>query len=130
MPKQAIINLPVKDSEKSKAFFSAMGLSLDTKLSDEKATCFTIAENVVVAFLPETHFKKASIGEVADASSANEVLVAVGTDSREEVDMLVNNAVKAGGIELHEPMDIGTAYGRSFSDLDHHKWNVFCMIEG
>lgn len=127
MSKQIIYNLPVKDIEKSKAFFTAMGLSLNEKLSDENATCFSIAENIVVALLPEPHFKEAIMGEMADAAKANEVLIAIGAESKAEVDMLVSNAVLAGGTELHEPADMGTIYGRSFTDLDHHKWNVFYM---
>ncbi|MDB5225638.1 MAG: Glyoxalase/bleomycin resistance protein/dioxygenase [Candidatus Adlerbacteria bacterium] len=127
MSKQVILNLPVKDIEKSKAFFSQMGLSIDSNLTDEHATCFVVAENVVVALLPEPHFKEASMGEMADASKANEVLISIGADSREEVDSLVGNAIKAGGLELHEPADMDTIYGRSFADLDHHKWNVFYM---
>lgn len=128
MAKQVIINLPVKDIEASKVFFSQMGLSIDSNLTDENATCFVVADNVIVALLPEPHFKEASLGEMADASKVNEVLIAIGADSREEVDSLVDNAIKAGGTELHEPADMETIYGRSFSDLDHHKWNVFYML--
>ncbi|MDB5189068.1 MAG: glyoxalase [Parcubacteria group bacterium] len=127
MSKQVIINLPVKDREISKEFFTAMGLSLDAELTDENALCFVVLENVIVALLPEPHFKEASMGEVADAAKVNEMLISIGTDSREEVNSLVDNALKAGGSELHEPADMDTIYGRSFADLDHHKWNVFYM---
>lgn len=127
MSKQVILNLPVKDSEKSKEFFLKMGLSIDAALTDANATCFVVIENVIVALLPESHFKEASMGEVADAAKVSEMLISVGTDSREEVDSLVDNAIKAGALEIHEPVDMDTIYGRSFADLDHHKWNIFYM---
>ncbi|MDB5239372.1 MAG: glyoxalase [Candidatus Parcubacteria bacterium] len=127
MSKQIIFNLPVKDIERSKAFFSQMGLLINPEFTDENATCFDVTENVFLALLPEPHFKEASMGELADASKGNEVLIAIGMDSKEEVDSLVDGAIKAGASELHEPADMGTIYGRSFADVDHHKWNVFYM---
>ena len=125
MAKQVLINLPVKDIERSKDFFTKLGFSANSELSDESAACFNINEGVVIALLSESHFKNITNNEVADSTKASEVLLAIDTRSKEEVNSLVDNAITAGGTELHEPKDFGWIYGRSFADLDGHQWNIF-----
>jgi predicted lactoylglutathione lyase len=127
MPKKVIINLPVKNLDKSKAFFSSLGLAINPQLTDENATCFVINDQTFVALLSEPHFKAITSKDVAEGSTAKEVLLAIGAETREEVDELVNNAVSAGGSELGEPQDHGWIYGRTFADLDGHQWNIFYM---
>jgi predicted lactoylglutathione lyase len=127
MTNRVIINLPVKDQNISKNFFTQVGFSLNPELTDEYATCFNIGENTVVALLNESHFKGITNKEVADTSKTAEVLISVGVQSKEEVNTLVDGAVTAGGKELHEPKDLGWIYGRSFADLDGHQWNIFYM---
>lgn len=127
MTKQIIINLPVKNLEKSKDFFSKMKFDIYPQFTDENATCYVIDNNTFIALLKEPHFKDITKKEMVDGTKATEVLVAIGMENKEEVDSLVNNAIAAGGLELHEPQDHGWIYGRSFADLDHHQWNVFYM---
>ena len=55
------------------------------------------------------------------------MLVALSTDSRADVDRLVEAALKAGGTKTREPMDHGFMYERSFNDLDGHIWEIFHM---
>lgn len=52
---------------------------------------------------------------------------ALGVNSREEVDEMVNKAVAAGGSIAVDPQDHGFMYGWSFYDLDGHHWEVFWM---
>jgi hypothetical protein len=127
MSKQVIINLPVKNLEKSKEFFSKLGLSINPQFTDENATCFVLDDHIFVALLKEPHFKAITNSEVADGSKTHEMLIAISMETKEEVDVLVENAVAAGGLELHDPKDYGWIYGRTFADLDHHQWNVFYM---
>lgn len=127
MPRNVLINLPVKDLLRSKEFFSSIKLLLDKGLSDENATCFIVQDDVFIALLPEEHFKEITKGGVSDTAKNHEVLVAIGLNSKAEVDEFVNSAIGAGGKELHEPQDLGWIYGRSFSDLDGHQWNINYM---
>ncbi|MET1032941.1 MAG: VOC family protein [Candidatus Saccharimonadales bacterium] len=127
MSKKILINLPVSDPQASKAFFVALGLAFNETLSDEHATCFNIEENIIVALLPAEHFKDTLMGNDAAAPTTNETVLAIGMESKEDVDALLDKAVAAGGTELHDRVDMPGIYAGTFKDLDGHFWNVFYM---
>jgi hypothetical protein len=56
MNKQVIFNLPVKDLEKSKAFFSALGFGFHPQVSRENAAMVVIVEDAVHAMLATEAF--------------------------------------------------------------------------
>jgi len=127
MIKQLLINLPVNNIEASKTFFSSLGFVRNETMSDENATCFNLENNIIVALLPTDHFKETIMGNsVADATT-NETLLAIGLDSKEAVDNLLDTAVTSGAEELHDRVDMPEIYAGSFKDLDGHLWNVFHM---
>jgi predicted lactoylglutathione lyase len=127
MSRQLLINLPVSNPEASKKFFMSLDLSLNEKLSDENATCFNIEENIIVALLPAEHFKEAINGNNVADQKTNETLLAIGMESEEDVNTLLDKAAVAGGQELHKRVDLPEIYAGTFKDLDGHLWNVFCM---
>ena len=49
-------------------------------------------------------------------------------DSREAVDAMVRQAVKAGGSTYNEPQDHGFMYAHGFQDLDGHIWELVHMV--
>ena len=129
MAKQIFVNLPIKDLNKSIAFFTKLGFKFNPQFTDENATCMIIGENMFAMLLVEKFFKTFIKKEIADAKKSTEVLVALAVESREKVDELVSRVIKAGGKEPREPQDHGWMYGRAFEDLDGHIWEVFYMDE-
>ena len=127
MSKQIIINLPVQNSELSKNFFKSLDLPLNEKLSDEKATCFNIDENIIIALLPVEHFSEIITNNTVADMSTNEMLLAIGMETQQDVDDMLNKAVLAGANELHERVSLPDIYAGSFKDLDGHMWNIFYM---
>jgi predicted lactoylglutathione lyase len=128
MHKQIIINLPVKDLAKSKAFFSALGYSFDPKMGNENAAMMVIAEGSISAMLTTEAFFKSLIDKpLAQAKEANEVVLCLTCESREELDSLIAKAVAAGGRTPHPPEDHGFMYDQGFEDLDGHLWNLVWM---
>lgn len=124
--KRIFVNLPVKDLERSKAFFSQLGFSFEPKFTDEKAACLIIADNNIYAMLlQEEFFSGFTKKPVADAGKSTEVLIALEVESREAVSELVKKAVDAGGSTYMEPQDHGWMYQHCFSDPDGHQWEVF-----
>ena len=97
MTKQIFVNLPVKDLNRSVAFFTKLGFKFDPKFTDENATCMIVGENIYVMLLLEKFFKTFTTKELCDAKKSTEVLVCLSCDSRSEVDDLVVKAVAAGG---------------------------------
>jgi predicted lactoylglutathione lyase len=122
------VNLPVRDLEKSKAFFAALGYSFNPQFTDHTAACMVIDDQHVYAMLL-THekFKAFTPKPISDARETSEVLVCLSCDSRTEVDALVRKAVAAGGTTFRPPEDHGFMYGHAFQDLDGHIWELMWM---
>jgi hypothetical protein len=127
MTKQIFVNLPVKDLNRSVAFFTKLGFKFDPKFTDENATCMIVGENIYVMLLLEKFFKTFTTKELCDAKKSTEVLVCLSCDSRSEVDDLVVKAVAAGGSTPRKPQDHGFMYGHGFEDLDGHIWELIYM---
>lgn len=125
MNKQIILNLPVKDLEKSRAFFSALGFAFDPRFSGENAAFMNIVDGSIQAMLTTESFFQSLIGKpVANAKEANEVVICLSCESREEVDSLIAKAKAAGGRIPHPPEDHGFMYDQGFEDIDGHLWNL------
>ncbi|MBR7635463.1 VOC family protein [Janthinobacterium lividum] len=125
MNKQIILNLPVKDLEKSRAFFSALGFAFDPRFSGENAAFMNIVDGSIQAMLTTEAFFQSLIGKpVANAKQANEVVICLSCESREEVDSLIAKAKAAGGRIAHPPEDHGFMYDQGFEDIDGHLWNL------
>ena len=130
MTKEIWLNLPVKDLEISKAFFSNLGFSFNTKFgnSDVSAGMLVGSKKVVVMLFAEHVFKSFIQGEVADTKKGSEILISIDAESKEEVDELAKKAAEAGGNVFAPPADSqGWMYGCAFADLDGHRWNVLYM---
>jgi uncharacterized protein len=121
------VNLPVKDLDKSKEFFTSLGFTFNPQFTDDKAACLVIGENIFAMLLREEFFKTFTNKEIADARKTTEALIAIDAASRQEVDDLVKKAAQAGGSIYRNPEDHGWMYGHSFADLDGHQWEVLYM---
>lgn len=127
MPTPIFVNLPVKDLDAAKEFFTTIGYSINEQFSDDKASCVVISDTIFVMLLTEPFFQTFTRKPVADTGTANEVILGLGADSRDEVDALVDKALAAGGAKANDTMEDGPMYGRSFYDLDGHLWEVIYM---
>ena len=128
MNKQIIFNLAVKDLDKSKAFFSALGFSFNPDFSNESSAFMVIVDDHIYAMLMTEAFFQSFIDKpLAQAREANEVIICLSCESREEVDSLIAKATAAGGRIPHPPDDHGFMYDQGFEDLDGHLWNLVWM---
>lgn len=131
MATKIFINLAVKDLEKSKDFFSKLGYTFNQQFTDEKAASLVISEDIYAMLITEPFFKTFIPNkEIADTGKTKEVLVALSTDSKQQVDYLADKAIAAGGKKFREPEDHGFMYARSFEDLDGHVWELVWMDPG
>lgn len=121
------VNLPVKDLKKSMEFFSQIGFTFNPQFTDEKATCMVIHEHIYAMLLVNEYFKTFTSKLIVDAQQHTEVIVSLSAQSREEVDIIVNRALDAGGQAYADTRDLGFMYQRSFADLDGHQWEIFYM---
>lgn len=129
MSTQIFVNLSVRDLDKAKAFFNALGYSVNPQFTDANAACLVISDTIYVMLLVEPFFQGFTRKPLCDARTHTEVLLCLSVDSRSGVDAMVAKALAAGGREPMEAKDYGFMYQRGFEDLDGHLWEVVHMDE-
>ena len=129
MSTQIFVNLPVRDLDKAKAFFNALGYTVNPQFTDANAACLVISDTIYVMLLVEPFFQGFTRKPLCDARTHTEVLLCLSVDSRSSVDAMVAKALAAGGREPMEAKDYGFMYQRGFEDLDGHLWEVVHMDE-
>ncbi len=127
MHQHIFVNLPVKNLEKSKAFFTKLGYTFNRQFTNEKAACLVLGENLFAMLLVKKFFQTFIKKDIADAHQKTEVLVALSVTSRQEADRLIEQAVAAGGRVYRKTQDEGWMYSRAYEDLDGHQWELVWM---
>jgi uncharacterized protein len=119
------VNLPVADLARSRAFFTQLGYPFNEDFCDGDALCLRLGPTIHVMLLRQDFFAGLHDRPAAPPGSV-ETLLCLSAESRESVDALVDRAVLAGGADVRRE-DHGFMYGRSYSDLDGHVWELMWM---
>ncbi len=129
MTKEIWLNIPVKNIEKSKAFFTALGYAFTSKHDNAVMAALIIGSNKFpVMLFEESVFKSFIQTEITDTKKSSELLISLDAESREEVDEFAKKVLAAGGTIYAPPAENqGWMYGFAFIDLDGHRWNVLHM---
>jgi predicted lactoylglutathione lyase len=127
MATKIFVNLPVRDLDKSMAFFTGLGFSFNPQFTDEKAGCMVISDSIFAMLLTEAYFQTFTKKAVSDAKTATEVLITLDADSKEEVQQLIAKAESAGATIYNEAQYHGWMYQHGFADLDGHQWELIYM---
>jgi uncharacterized protein len=127
MSRQIFVNLPIRNMERSKAFFGALGFSFNPQFTNDQGACMVISDDIFAMLLVEPFFQTFTKKAIADATRSTEVLICLSCSSRAEVDELVKKAIAAGGSAPNAPQDHGFMYGHGFEDLDGHIWELVYM---
>jgi uncharacterized protein len=127
MSRKIFVNLPIKNMERSQAFFKSLGFSFNPQFTNDQGACMVISDDIFVMLLVEPFFQTFTKKPIADATKTTEVLMCLSCDSRAEVDSLVKKALAAGATSPNPPQDHGFMYGHGFTDLDGHIWELAYM---
>ncbi|WP_433502385.1 VOC family protein [Pseudonocardia halophobica] len=123
---QIFVNLPITDLATTRAFWTALGYTFNADFSGDESLALEIGPGISAMLLSHSHFGGFTVKPIADGS-ATEAILALGVDSRDEVDRLAEAALANGGAKAQDPQDHGFMYGRSFLDPDGHHWEVVWM---
>ncbi|MEV1294170.1 VOC family protein [Pseudonocardia sp. NPDC049635] len=128
MPNAIFVNLPTSDLATAKAFYGALGFTLNEQFSDEQTASFEISDAIVVMVMTEARFTEfTEQSGTAAPGTAREVINALGVESRDEVDRIADAGLAAGGSQGGKTQDHGFMYGRSVDDPDGHRWEFVWM---
>jgi predicted lactoylglutathione lyase len=127
MATSVFVNLPVQDLNRSVEFFTGLGYGVNPQFTNEEAACIVISDTIYVMLLVKPFFATFTSKQIVDASTGTEAIVALSTESRDEVDALFDRAIAAGGTGYGDGQDLGFMYQRAFQDPDGHQWEVLWM---
>lgn len=126
MSTKIFVNLAVKDLDRAKAFWTALGYGFDPQFTDGKAACLMLGGDVYAMLLREEFFATFTQKTIIDAKTSVETLLAVTLEDRAAVEAIAAKAVAAGGKVVRED-DLGWMFTRAVEDLDGHIWEFFWM---
>jgi len=114
---QMFVNMAVRDLDQSKAFYEALGFSINPQFTDHNAACVVVDDGHIY-FMIHTReffqtFTELTIGDPAVNPTAS---VAIFVDSKDAVNAAVEAGLAAGGTEPGEPSDYGFMYQRGLTD--------------
>jgi uncharacterized protein len=115
------ISLPVADLERSNAYYTALGFSINPAMSDHNGTCFVVEDgHSYFMIINREFFQTFTDRPIADASGPAWGAIIVYLESKEAVDERIAAGLAAGGTETQEPTDYGFMYQRQLTDPDGH----------
>lgn len=127
MKSQIFINLAVKDLERSSAFYTQMGFTINPDFSDESAKCLVWSEEIFVMIMTHERFKSFATKPLADTKNNLAGLFALSVESLQQVNEIAEKALTGGGTEPKPMQDHGFMQLRTIEDFDGHTWEIFYM---
>jgi predicted lactoylglutathione lyase len=113
------VNLPVTDLDRAKAFYTAIGFTVNPLFTDHNAACVVVEEDhSAFMLLTREFFQTMSDLPIGDPAVNPCVATAIFLDDRESVDKAVAAGIRAGGVEPHAATDYGFMYQRQLNDPD------------
>lgn len=113
------VNLPVTDLERAKAFYTALGFTINPAFTDHNAACVVVDEgHCYFMILVREYFQTFTDLPLGDPKEAPSVSTAIFLGSRELVDTTVAEGLAAGGTEPRPAADYGFMYQRQLTDPD------------
>ena len=124
MIKEAWLNIPIKDLNKTKSFFESLGFEL-VREADDMVGFEVGAKKTPIMMVEESFFQKYAGASASDTTKGSELLISIDVETIEDVDETAEKVRAAGGTIFSEPSEIdGWMYGFGFSDPDGHRWNM------
>lgn len=113
------VSLPVTDLERAKAFYTAIGFTINPLFTDHNAACVVIEEDhSAIMILTREFFQTFTDLPLGDPAVAPTGSTSVFLDSREAVDAAAAAGLAAGGSEPRPASDFGFMYQRGITDPD------------
>ena len=122
MDTQIFVNLPVTDLDRAKAFYVALGYTVNEQFTNDKAAAINISDTIHLMLLTKPFFEGFSPKPIADSTTATACINALTVGTRADVADKVARALAAGGEWTMPPTDYGWMYYQTVADPDGHLW--------
>ena len=113
------VSLPVTDLERAKAYYTAIGFTINPLFTDHNAACVVVEEDhSAIMILTREYFQTFTDLPLGDPAVSPTGSTSVFLDSREAVDAAAAAGLAAGGSEPRPASDYGFMYQRGITDPD------------
>lgn len=127
MSRTITISLPVADLDASLTFYTSLGFTHNTQVTDAGAAFMAWSASINLVLLTREKWRTFTTRPIPPSTSS-EVALMVSCDSRAAVDAMNRSASEHGGTaDINPVQDHGTMYGRDFCDPDGHVWGAMWM---
>ncbi|WP_062306563.1 VOC family protein [Demequina subtropica] len=113
------VNVPVTDLERAKAFYTAVGFTINPLFSDHNAACVVVEDDhAYFMIVTRDHFQTFTDKPLGDPAVNPSASTSLFLESREAVDATLTSGLAAGGTEEKPATDYGFMYQRQITDPD------------
>ncbi len=113
--------------QQSMDFYTALGFTLNPQFSDESGKCMVWDDSIFLMLLSHEKFASFTQKPIADTKNAIAGLFSLSVDSPDAMHAMMEQGLKAGGIEPNEMRDYSFMLQRTIEDQDGHTWEIFYM---
>ena len=127
MPTNVIVSYAGTDLDRSAAFYTALGATINPLFTDENAVCLVWDDNITTMVLKREFFATFTDKELGDPATSAQFQIAFSrTPGRGR--QLVEAGLAAGGSEPRPAQDFGFMYGRDLEDPDGNTVAFIYMV--
>src|SRR5262249_16497459 len=119
--KQVLINLAVKDLQKSMDFYTAAGFT--THFADETPKRMVWSEHISIMIMTHEKFTGITNKPVAETETTVSTFFSLTVNSIGELHNFITQGLNAGGTEVGEMDDYGFMQQRTIVDPDGYAWS-------
>lgn len=127
MATNIFVNFPTNDLERSKAFYEALGYTINPLFTDENAACVVLSDTIYFMVQTREFLATFTDKQIIDPKTQAGATIALSQDSREEVDAIIAKGLEAGGVEPRPAQDYGFMYSRDLEAPDGNNLSYLYM---
>ena len=121
------VNISTTDLDRSKAFYTSLGYTINPLFTDDNAACIVLDDNVYFMVLTREYIGTFTDKQVVDPKTQVQAFIALSRDSRDDVDAIIEAGLAAGGSEPRPVQDYGFMYSRDLDDPDGNSLSYLYM---
>ena len=125
--KQIFINLPVKDMDASMEFYTKLGFTVNPLFTFEDQKCMEWGNHIYLMLQTYKMFESGNKKQLPDTKTNAIATFTLPVESLEKVNEIMENGLKAGGMESSPMIDEGFMQVRNIEDLDGHNWAIIYL---
>ena len=121
------VNIPTTDLDRAKAFYEALGFTINPNFTDENAACVVLSDTIYFMVLTREYLGTFTDKQIIDPKTQAQTSISFTRDSRDEVDAVLAKGLAAGGSEPRPVQDYGFMYSRDLDDPDGNNLSFLFM---